>query len=79
MRNRFILFAIDGKVMGGEWGLTQAHGKTRSISVGYGSEMGYLLKSCSRVEPTRGSKGLAGQEDDEGRDDVEGGRLAGFR
>lgn len=46
MRNRFILFAIGGKVMGGEWGLTQAHGKTRSISVGYGSEMGYLLNSC---------------------------------
>jgi len=49
MRNRFILFAIGGKVMGGEWGLTQTHGKTRSISVGYGSEMGYLLNSCQII------------------------------
>jgi len=48
------LFAIGGKVMDGEWGLTQAHGETRSISVGYGSEMGYLLNrshssSCNIV------------------------------
>ena len=47
MRNRFILFAIDGEVMGDEWGLTHATGETRSIPVSYNSERDYLLKSCS--------------------------------
>jgi len=49
MRNRFILFAIGGEVMGDEWGLTQAAGETRSISIGYSLEKDYLLKSCLKV------------------------------